>query len=528
MRNFKALAALAAFFLVVGCTSKKLEYGLEGSETLRININTEPPSLDWQKSTDTTSSHITVNLMEGLAVYDLNNPELPVVPGLAESWTVSKDSKKWTFKIRKGVKWTDGVELTAQHFVDGWERLLSPATASEYAYHLYPIQGAQEFNQGKNKDFASVGAKATDAHTLVVDLKQAMSFFPMLTTHHSAYPVRKDVVAKFGDKWTEPGNIVTLGPYKLKIWEHDKALVLERNDDYYGEKAKTRYVLAYMINELSTALNLFESGKLDVLTELPSTELSKLKTRSEYRNRDSLLMYYYGFNIAKPPMNNPLVRKALATAIDREELVRVLNGGQKPLTSWVPGGIMGYTPDKGTKFDVTKAKELLKQAGFADPTKVPKIVIGFNTNENHQRIAENIQAQLKKNLGVTVELQNQEWKVYLKQLQADAPHIFRMGWMADYPDPSNFMDLMLSYSENNHTRWKNNKYDEMVGKARAEQNLESRKSLYAQAQALLVEDDVPVVPLYSGTLNKFVATRVQNYPLNALDRLEFRNVTLTK
>lgn len=528
----KKLLILSGLFLgivaSVGCTKKeKSDYGLDPNETFRWALMTEPPSLDWHKSTDTTSAEIQDNIMEGLTDYDYKDPELGIVPALAESWESSKDQKKWTFNIKKGVMWTDGVELTAQHFVDGWERLLSPATASEYAYFIFNVKNAQDYNSGKIKDFNEVGVKAVNGQ-LVIELTRSQSFFPALLNHHSTYPARKDVIAKHGDKWTDPENMVSLGAYTLKKWDHDKAIVLERNPTYHGEPAKTKFLLGYIVNEISTALNMFQTKKIDFLKELPSLEIPNLRKTPEYRLQPILGIYYLGFNVNKPPFDDVHVRRAFLQAISKEAITDMLDGGQKPINGWLPLGMMGYNPDVGLKFDPEAAKKSLAKSKYKTVDKLPKIEVGFNTNENHQRIMENMQAQLKKNLGVSIELKNEEWKVYLSTLRVDAYQIFRMGWIADFADPDNFLGLMLSYSENNRGRWKNKKYDELIEKAVAIENKDERKKLYTQAQKILLEDDAAAVPIYSYVNNTLTSSRVKNVPLNAVNRWKFKTVEINK
>lgn len=529
------LFAVLVSGLGVGCTKKgrDIEVDLPSgekatlalSETLRIMISSEPPSLDWHRSSDTTSALITSNIMEGLTKYDLNDKELGLVPGLALKWEPSEKARKWKITLRDGVLWSDGVPFTAQHVADGWKRLLAKETTSEYAYFLFGIKNAKSFNEGK-KPWDEVGVKVTGPLEVTVELEKSMSYFPYLLTHHSTYPVRLDVVQKGGDRWTVPTNIVTLGPFNLKVWQHDRMLVLERNDKYYGAKPEIKNVAIYVIQEQATAINLFDSGKLDTVHDLPSVELRNLRTRKEFRETSRLSSYYYGFNVAKPPMDNPLVRKAIAMAIDRQQLVKMLAGGQLPLSGWIPSGMFGYESDRGLTFDPAKAKETLKKAGYENGAKLPKIEIKFNTNEDHQRIAENIQAQLKQNLGIDVELRNEEWKVYLNSLRMDPPHIYRLGWQADYPDPDNFMGLMLSYSNNNHTRWKNTKFDDIVTKAAGVIDRDERKKLYSEAQKIILEEDVAAVPLYSTVKHILVNQRVENYPLNVMEIFTFNGVRL--
>ena len=526
MRHQLILATVLSCFALLSCTKKStLEYGLKLEETLRVNFMTEPPSLDWHKAVDTTSAHVTENLMNGLAEYDYASAELPARGALATEFVPSNKAKTWTITLRKGVKWTDGVEFTAQHVVDGWERLLNPKTASEYAYFLYNIKNAKPYNEGKIKDFSQVGVKINDKGQVVVELEQPQSYFPYLLTHHSTFPVRKDITDKYGDKWTDPDKIVTLGPYKLKVWEHDKNLVLERNEEYWGEKAKIKNILVYMINEYSTALNLFESGKLDFQMSLPSRELAKLRSKPGYRQTPIFSIYYYGFNTRKAPFNNVKVRRAFAQAIDRKQITDLISGGQVPLSSWIPVSMFGYEAEKGLKFNPEAANKLLDEAGFKDRSKFPRIKIGFNTNEDHQRIAENVQAQLKKNLGVDVELNNEEWKVYLNSLKTDPPSMYRMGWVGDYPDPDNFMNLMTSYSENNRTGWKNLEYDKYIKEGATVVNRDQRKAIYSKAQALMTEQEAPVIPIYSSVTQNLISERVQNFPLNAMNRFPFKGVT---
>ncbi len=522
-------AALVLLFLVtVSCTRKEqsAEYGLPLKETLRVNILQEPPSLDWSKSTDTTSSLIENQIMEGLVEYDLQDPELGLIPALATEWKPNRNASVWTFILRKGVKWSDGVEFTGQHILDGWERLLTSATASEYAYFLFGIKNAQAFNQGKIKDFSQVGARLDADGNLVVELEQPKSYFPYLMAHHATFPLRKDVVVKHGDRWTDPANMVTMGAYKLKTWDHDKAIVLERNDDYYGEKAKTKYVLAYMINEMSTAINLFDSKKLDFQFSLPSRELRQLRQRPEYREGGILGIYYYGFNFRKAPFNDVRVRKAFAQGVDRKQITDLLAGGQIPLSGWIPAGMFGYESDRGLKFNVEEANRLLDEAGYKDRSKFPKIKLGFNTNEDHQRVAENYQAQVKKNLGIEIEMANEEWKVYLASLKSNTPSIYRLGWLADYPDPDNFMNLMASYSDNNHTGWKHKKYDEKIAQAVSMTDKEKRRRIYSEAQKILTEDEVPVWPIYSMVSQVLINPRVKGLQENAMNRYLFKTVTL--
>lgn len=495
------------------------------TETLRTNLAAEPSTIDWTISADANAAEVTVNIMEGLVRYDLQDKNLNLLPALATKWEPNANASRWKFTIREGVRWSDGVAFTSQHALDGFKRLLDRSTASPYAYFLFPIKNARRFNEGK-VGFDEVGAKLTARNELTVELEQPMSYFPYLLTHHATWPVRYDLIQKYGSLWTNPGKMVSLGPYTLKSWEHDHLLAMERNELYHGEKPQTKYVVNYIINEQATAINLFEAGKLDVIDKVTSIERRKLRGRPEFHEVSALNLYFFSLNTKKPPMENVHVRRALSLAIDRDELARLMTGTYVALSSFVPFGTFATEPDIGLKFNPERARDELRKAGYENPKSLPRFEIAFNTNEDHQRIAENVQEQLRRNLGIQVALRNLEWKVFIATTQTDPPPMFRYGWVGDYPDPDNFLSLMLSYSENNHTRWKNERYDELVLAGSGKLDRKERSEIYRKAQKILTEDEVPAIPVLARVEGTLVSRRVQNYPLNALSVRDYRRVSL--
>jgi oligopeptide transport system substrate-binding protein len=463
--------------------------------------------------------------MVGLVRYNFEDPELSVLPDLATDWHSSKDLRTWTFKIREGVVWTDGVPFTPQQVIDGIERLLNPKTAAEYAYMLYDVQNAKAYNQGKIKDFSKVGVRL-DGQNLVVTLDHPKSFFPSLLTMAPTYPIRKDIIAKYGDLWTEAKNIQTLGPFRLKEWKHDSLVIMERNDTFYGTKAKIKNLMFFMVDEFSTAINLFDAKALDAVENLPSNEIKSFSQRPEFRQEPILKTLFFQFNTQKVPTNNVKVRQALVHAIDRRQIARVMANGVHPLLGWIPEGMFGYEPDVGLAFDVPLAKKLLAEAGYSDRSKFPRIAIAFNNHEDYKKIAENIQAQLKKNLGIEIEIQNQEWKTFLRYMRVDPAPLARFGWQADFPDPDNFFNLLTSDSENNTTKWKNPEYDRLVEKAAMLADRAERKALYLKAQRILMEDQAVILPICSSVWQSLIAKRVRNFPKNSIAFLRFDNVEL--
>ena len=506
------------------CFSKKhsvyTNYNIETS--FRYPLLSEPPTLDWNKSTDRESSFIIQNLMEGLTEYDFTGEKPSIKPALAESWTHSKDKKIWTFRLKKNIVWTDNEPLTAHHFFDSWERLLNSKTASEYAYYLFPIKNAKQYNAGQIKDFSKVGVKVLSETELQVELEKGIFYFPYLLTHTATFPIRKSLIEEKKSLWTEAENLITLGPYQLKKWEHDKALVLTENKLYYNKAPTFKNVIFYIIPDETTIMNLYKSGRLDVATPLVSRDLPFLIKRKDHHSFPVLSIYYYGLNTTHPFLKNPQLRQAIIHAIDREEIVQLLNRNNPVLRTWVPKGLFAYNPNIGLKFDLKKAKKLL---GELDPQLIPpKIGIYYNTSSDNKLIAENIQSQLKKNLGLNIELNNQEWKTYLKRLSTKEVEIFRLGWLADYPDPDNFMNILTSFSENNHTGWKNKNFDEWILKAMTMENTQERKELYDKSQKLLLEEEAVVFPIFSSVSHLLISPRIKNYPKNVMQYILIKNI----
>ena len=474
--------------------------------------------MDWNLATDSTSHDVIINIMEGLTQYDEN---LRPVPAVAQGWQVF--GKRVVFNLRRDVYWSDGVPVTAHDFEYSWKRLLNPKTAAEYAYFLYDLEGAEEYNTGKIKDPSKVGVRALDDYTLEVRLKHPVPYFLSITTFMVTYPMRRDVVERYGDGWTEPGRIVTNGPFKLAEWRHENKIVLAPNPRYYGERPRLKRVEMFMINEASTALSLYEKGELDIADgrSIPATEIPRLRARPDYRNMPMLRGNYIGFNVTKPPFNDVRVRRAFAMAIDRRVFPKVLKGGEVPTTSWVPPALLGHNPDVGIRFDPEGARRLLAQVGSLPPVK-----LYYNTDENNRLVAEALQAMWKENLGVEVKLINQEWKVYLKTLNTDPPQLFRLGWSADFPDPDNFMNLFTSQSGNNNTRWGDGRYDELIRRAASQMDEKVRASLYTQAQRLLLEEGVAIVPLFFTSQSVMIKPHVRGFWLNPMGILRLKTVSM--
>lgn len=489
---------------------------------LRLTLRSEPPTLDWSIATDGVSFEVITNIMEGLTEYDQN---LRPRPAIAERWEVSEDGKRYTFYLRSDVRWTDGKPVTAGDFVYSWRRLLDPKTGAEYAYFLYDLVNAYEYNSGLIKDPNLIGVRAKSDHILEVDLKKPIVYFPSITTFMVTFPLRQDIVERHGDRWTEPGNIQTNGPFRLSEWRHEYRLTLIANNNYYQGRPKADEVRMFVINELTTALTLYETGDIDMVNLQPEAIPFYSKSK-EHINLPLLRGYYYGFNIKMRPFDDVRVRRAFSMAVNRNELPNILKGGEIPTSSWIPKGMFGYNPDIGFKFDPEGARRLLAEAGYPDGKGFPTTILVYDTNPVNNLIAENIQAQWKRNLNIEVELDNQEWKVFLKRLKTDTPAIFRLGWGADYPDPDNFMNLFTTNSGNNNTGWGNRRYDGLVASASTERDEAKRLALYNEAQRILVEEDTPIMPLFITSQNLLIKPYVKDLDINAMELLYLKRARI--
>jgi oligopeptide transport system substrate-binding protein len=521
--GFRFIAAFACAILLASCKASPKAITGGADNHFRVNLSTEPPSLDWSLATDHVSFNVISNIMVGLTEF---NKDLKPAPVIAKSWEVQNGGRRLVFYLRDDVLWSDGVKVRAQDFEYSWKRLLNPKTASEYAYILFDVMNAREYHEGKITESGAVGVRALDDFTLEVQLRHPASYFLSITTFEVTFPQRQDIVEKFESRWTDPENIVTNGPFVLASWKHENQIQLRANPGYFAGKPMIETVSMFMITEKTTALAMYEQGHLDFIDNhsIPTLEKRRVAKHRGFKRVPQLTGYYYGFATDRMPFNDPKVRKAFAVAIDREVFPKILHGGEKPAASWIPPGMPAHNPKIGLPFNPVEARRLLREAGYPEGKGFPRVTLGYNTEEDHKVIAEAVQSMWQRNLGVVVNLENQEWKVYLKRLQNNPPDVFRMGWGADYPDPDNFMKLFTANSGNNNTRWKNPRYDQLLEQAARELDAGRRAKLYDQAQTILCETDFPIVPLFWSSENTLLNPRFTGLELNSMARLDLRSV----
>lgn len=491
--------------------------------TLRMNIGTEPPGLDWGVETDATSFDVIANLMVGLTQY---RSDLSVAPACAKSWEILDGGKRYLFHLRNDIYWTDGKPVVAQDFAYAWKRLLDPRTGAQYAYFLYDIKNASAFNNGKLKNADLVAVRALDKSTLEVELAHPAAYFIYLTAYCPTLPARQDVIEKWKDRWTEPQHIVTNGPFMLDRWQHEYKIELVANPHYFAGKPRLKRIKMFMIQESSTAFALYENNELDYVDNrsFSTPDVERFCHSPEYKNFALLRNTYLGFNVNKPPFTDARVRLAVSMAIDRSIFPLILKRNERPISNWIPLPLLGASRDSGVTFDPVEARRLLAAAGFAQGHNFPHIYLLYPNREDTRLVVEAIQDQLKRNLNIKIDLVNQEWKVYLETLHRDAPPLFRNSWGADYPDPETFMNLFTSHNGNNSTGWSDAKYDRLIAAAESEENTKKRAALYQEADDYLCRTQAPVAPLYQATQNMMVKPWVKGMIFNALDVQFFQDL----
>ena len=508
---------------------------LAEKQTLVRNNGAEVQSLDPHKIEGVPESNVNRDLFEGLLVTDVDGHP---APGVAEKWE-NKDFKVWTFHLRKDAKWSDGTPVTADDFVYSWQRLANPNTASPYASYLQygHIANIDDIIAGK-KPVTDLGVKAIDANTFEVTLSEPVPYFYKLLVHPSVSPVPKSAVEKFGEKWTQPANIVTNGAYKLKDWVVNERMVLERNPQYWDNAKTVINQVTYLpISSEVTDVNRYRSGEIDMTyNNMPIELFQKLKKEipKEVHVDPYLCTYYYEINNQKAPFTDVRVRTALKLALDRDIIVnKVKNQGDLPAYSYTPpytDGMKLVEPE-WFKWSQEKrneeAKKLLAEAGYTADKPLTFNLL-YNTSDLHKKLAIAVASIWKKNLGANVKLENQEWKTFLDTRHQGTFDVARAGWCADYNEPTSFLNTMLSDSSNNTAHYKSPAFDKIIGDTLKVTDDAQRAELYAKSEEQLDKDSA-IVPVYYYVNARLVKPWVGGYTgKDPLDNISVKNLYIIK
>lgn len=531
--QFFKLCLIGALFVGLGCARKasNVEEGNRAQE-LYIGIGAEPAALDPHITTGLTEYSVMLAMFEGLTT--LHPETMAVQPGTAESWEVSEDGLTYTFKIDPDAKWSNGDPVTSHDFAFSIERILTPALGAPYAYMLYPVQGAEAFNKGETVDFSSVAVSTPDGRTLIIKLESPTPYFLSLLSHNTWWPVHKPTILKHGSisdrisPWTKPANFVGNGPYTMDYWLLNNRITVAKNPHYRKADDATLDKVHFMPIDAQTEERAFRAGHLHITGSVPIHRIDWYRENQPDRIRfdTALGVYYYMLNTSRGPLGDPRVRKALAYSINREEITEyILRAGQQPAYHFTPPNAGGYNAEARLPYDPDLARELLAEAGFPDGEGFPTFELLYNTSESHRTIAVAIQQMWKTELGIDIELHNQEWKAYLSTREAGEFDILRAAWYGDYDDPNTFLSLGETDNGNNHTQWSNAEYDRLIAAAALEQNPEARKKLFQQAETILIEE-MPVIPIYFYVTSRLIHPSVEGWYPSLLDNHPYQAIRL--
>jgi oligopeptide transport system substrate-binding protein len=530
------LAGLSLGLALTGCGKRETSVA-EGlrTQTLLIGNLAEPRDLDPHMVVAYTDMNILVALFEGLTVLD--EKTAAALPGVAQRWEVSSDGLVYTFHLRPEARWSNGDPVTSRDFAYSFQRILTPAFASEYSYMLWPIKNAEAFNTGKLADFSAVGIATPDDATLRLTLERPTPYLPALAAHNTWMPVHRGTIEKFGrmeqrsTAWTRPGNLVGNGPFTLAEWSPNSRVVVAKNPGYW-DAAQTRLnrVIFFPNESPEGEERAFRAGQLHLTYDVPPAKIAGYQTQAADQLRlDPLLRtYYLNFNTTKPPLNNPKVRRALGLAVDRETIARtVLNHAWRPAPAFTPPDCGGYTASAGMTTDFAAARQLLAEAGFPEGKGIPSLPVQVLNDGKQPKIAEALQAMWQRELGVRITIEPYEQKIWLQNQQSMTHTLAMLGWVADFPDPVTFLDILHTGNGNNWTGWSNAEYDRLLDTAAVTADAKARLALFQKAEALLL-NEAPVAPLLYGARTYLIHPSVKNWPpallgVHRLQRVELKN-----
>jgi len=468
-------------------------------------------------------------VFSNLYTFDKNGNIVP--ESAAAMPEVSSDGKTFTIRVKQGLKYSDGMGLTARDFRYGWQRHLDPRVAGEYAFTGYDIVGAEEYNTSTATDDATLsglaeklGVATPDDNTIVFTLDKPAAYFLSVLATWNGLPSRKDMVQSGGNLWTEPETYVGNGPFKLTVWEHQVRMVFEANPNYWRGAPKIERWEQVMINDATVAFTAYLNGELDT-AGVGSGQIDKVRSdpdlKAQFSQNPGTCTFYIGFNTLKAPGNNTAFRQAVAQAFDRQTWVNdVLRGQGLPATQFLPPGFPGYYPDlKVWDYNADAAKSTLQQAGV-DPASLGEISYSYSSSPSNQLRAEWIQNQLQSTLGVKIKLDPVESKAYSAMLkkQDTVPQMYLLGWCQDYPDPQDWYTTVFHSSATvSHTGWKNAEFDRLTRQADGEQNQATRDNLYKQAAQILVTE-APVAFVHNNVDWTLVKPYVKGWTSSPLDQ----------
>jgi oligopeptide transport system substrate-binding protein len=520
--------------LAAGCGRRETQVEMATRQQLMLVGNgAEPSDLDPQTITGVPEANIVYTLFEGLTRTDPTT--LEARPGVAERWDVSGDAKTYTFHLRADAKWSDGKALTAHDFISSFRRMLAPELASDNADQMYPVVNAEGYHKGTLKDFSQVGFRAIDDRTLEVRLRHPAGYLLKTMASRVWFPVPMHVLEKFGpvlkpgSPWTRAGNLVCNGPFVLHEWQPNRHVEVRRSPTYWNRATVRLSGVRFVPMENQSAEEAaFRAGQLHLTMSVPLTKLDVYRREApeQLKIHPYSGVYYYNFNVTRPPFDDVRLRQALAMSVDRETIVkRITRAGETPAYHFTIEGIDGYVSRARTRLDFEAARKLLAEAGFPAGRGLPPVTLLYNTSENHRAIAEAVQQTWKTELGLDVRLENQEWRVYLDSMQQKAFQICRAGVIMEPYDPSQFLQVFNKDSGFNRTGWSDPEYDKLYGQVMQTADRPQRLELMQRMEKILT-DAMPILPVYYYTKSYLMHPSVRGSAENLMARIPYERIWL--
>ena len=518
----------------ISCSKGKNE-----NDGIIVNLSVEPKTIDPSLNAQIYGVIYISHVFEGLTVRDRNNK---IAPGVAEDWEISPDGKTYTFYLRTNSTWSDGKPVVAEDFVYSWQRQVDPKVASEYSYQHEPVKNAMAITRGE-MPVDSLGVKALDDHTLVVELEAPTAYFLEVAAFPTFAPLRKDIIEQYGDSWTlKPETYIGNGPYVMSERNIDENIIMVKNPNYWNADSivAEKITFVFMQNGAAAVAGI-KDGSLHMAYEPPQQDIPTLLEEGLIQIKPLIATYYYPINVTNEYLKDPRVRKALSLAIDRNYIVEnVTKGGQKPASGWVPYAVNDVDGDfrinGGDLYDVSKegysnnvemAKQLLAEAGYPNGEGFP--VIEFKTDPgNHVGIFEAVQQMWKEHLNIDSTITQIDNALLGQTLLEKNFMIGRLYWSADYSDPMSMMSLFTSYNTQNNGGYSNQRYDDLIGEAMSTDDNNIRMKAMHEAEKILIQEDMGAIPIYFFTEPLLVNPKLKDVVYNPLGFHKFLYAYLEK
>jgi oligopeptide transport system substrate-binding protein len=516
-----AIAAPLAALALTACGRRPAGVDAEGRKVLLRGNGPDPDSLDPHRARSSEAMQVLRDLFEGLTRLD---KRAAPIPGAAQSWTMSEDGRLYTFKLRPGLRWSNGDALLAGDYVAGFRRLVDPATASQYAEVVDVIVNASDIVAGR-KPVDSLGVEAPDDTTVIVRLANPAPYLPGLMAHPSCSPLHRPSLAKLGDRFSRPGEQVCNGAFVLAEWLQGSFIRAARNPHYWNNAANRIDAVKYLqLADENAELRAYRAGEMHITAVVPRGQFDWIRQNlgAELHVAPQMSTYYYGFNLDRPRFQDARLRRALSMVIDRERLANsVLRVGELPAYGWVPPGILDY---QSQSFDYAKmpmqqriaaARELLAAAGYT-PQKPLDFELRYNTGEVHTKVAVAVASMWKEALGVNASLAGVEFKSLIQDLDRRDIDLYRISWVGDYNDAYTFLQYLKGGFGINLPHYSSHEYDSLLDAAAQQVEVRRRRDLLEQAERTALADH-PLIPLYFYVNKHLVKPAVRGWYDNVMN-----------